>query len=103
MDAPCSPRLMLGGMNIEAQDDASLRRWGVLVVEDDSRARAFFEASVQRSPRLFWLGSAGTVQEALGWLSRPWLARAPALLARAPAYAIGSLAAYWCLQRAAGL
>ena len=57
-------------MNIEAQDDTSLRRWGVLVVEDDSRARAFFEASVQRSPRLFWLGSAGTVQEALGWLSR---------------------------------
>jgi len=57
-------------MNIEAQDDATLRRWGVLVVEDDSRARAFFEASVQRSPRLLWLGSAGTVQEALGWLSR---------------------------------
>lgn len=46
------------------------RRWGVLVVEDDSRARAFFEASVQRSPRLFWLGSAGTVQEALAWLAR---------------------------------
>jgi DNA-binding NarL/FixJ family response regulator len=42
----------------------------VLVVEDDSRARAFFEASVQRSPRLFWLGSAGTVQEALAWLAR---------------------------------
>ncbi len=45
------------------------RRWGVLVVEDDSRARAFFEASVQRSPRLFWLGSAGTVQEARTWLA----------------------------------
>jgi DNA-binding NarL/FixJ family response regulator len=57
-------------MNIEAQDDGTLRRWGVLVVEDDSRARAFFEASVQRSPRLFWLGSAGTVQEALTWLAR---------------------------------
>jgi DNA-binding NarL/FixJ family response regulator len=56
-------------MNIEAQDDGTLRRWGVLVVEDDSRARAFFEASVQRSPRLFWLGSAGTVQEALTWLA----------------------------------
>ena len=57
-------------MNIEAQDDGALRRWGVLVVEDDSRARAFFEASVQRSPRLFWLGSAGSVQEARAWLAR---------------------------------
>ena len=57
-------------MNTEVPDDGTLRRWGVLVVEDDSRARAFFEASVQRSPRLFWLGSAGTVQEALGWLAR---------------------------------
>ncbi|MGJ7525511.1 response regulator [Variovorax sp. GB1P17] len=60
---------MLVTMNIEAHDDAMPRRWGVLVVEDDSRARAFFEASVQRSPRLFWLGSAGTVQEALAWLA----------------------------------
>lgn len=57
-------------MNIESPDDGALRRWGVLVVEDDSRARAFFEASVQRSPRLFWLGSAGTVLEARAWLSR---------------------------------
>lgn len=46
------------------------RRWGVLVVEDDSRARAFFEASVQRSPRLLWLGSAGSVHEATAWLAR---------------------------------
>ena len=61
---------MLVPMNIEAQDDGTLRRWGVLVVEDDSRARAFFEASVQRSPRLFWLGSAGSVQEARAWLAR---------------------------------
>jgi DNA-binding NarL/FixJ family response regulator len=61
---------MLVHMNIEAQDDGTLRRWGVLVVEDDSRARAFFEASVQRSPRLFWLGSAGSVQEARAWLAR---------------------------------
>ncbi|QNK71257.1 response regulator [Variovorax sp. PAMC26660] len=60
---------MLVTMNTEAHDDAMPRRWGVLVVEDDSRARAFFEASVQRSPRLFWLGSAGTVQEALAWLA----------------------------------
>jgi DNA-binding CsgD family transcriptional regulator len=43
---------------------------GVLVVEDDSRARAFFETSVQRSPQLFWLGSAGTVSEGAGWLAR---------------------------------
>ena len=57
-------------MNTEAPHDATPRRWGVLVVEDDSRARAFFEASVQRSPRLLWLGSAGTVQEALAWLGR---------------------------------
>ncbi len=57
-------------MNIEALDAGMARRWGVLVVEDDSRARAFFEASVQRSPRLFWLGSAGTVQEALAWLAQ---------------------------------
>jgi DNA-binding NarL/FixJ family response regulator len=61
---------MLPAMITEAPHDAMPRRWGVLVVEDDSRARAFFEASVQRSPRLFWLGSAGTVQEALAWLAR---------------------------------
>ncbi|WP_390346661.1 response regulator [Variovorax boronicumulans] len=60
---------MLHPMNTEVQDDGMPRRWGVLVVEDDSRARAFFEASVQRSPRLFWLGSAGTVQEARSWLA----------------------------------
>ncbi|BEP63478.1 response regulator transcription factor [Variovorax sp. V213] len=61
---------MLTPMNIEALDAGMTRRWGVLVVEDDSRARAFFEASVQRSPHLFWLGSAGTVQEALSWLAQ---------------------------------
>jgi DNA-binding NarL/FixJ family response regulator len=57
-------------MNTEAPDAGTARRWGVLVVEDDSRARAFFEASVQRSASLFWLGSAGTVQEALAWLAQ---------------------------------
>lgn len=57
-------------MNIEALDAGAARRWGVLVVEDDSRARAFFEASVQRSASLFWLGSAGTVHEALAWLAQ---------------------------------
>ena len=61
---------MLTPMNIEALDAGTTRRWGVLVVEDDSRARAFFEASVQRSPSLFWLGSAGTVNEALAWLAQ---------------------------------
>ncbi|WP_213952960.1 response regulator transcription factor [Variovorax sp. dw_954] len=42
--------------------------WGVLVVEDDNHARAFFEASVRRSPRLQWLGGAASVREALDWL-----------------------------------
>ena len=56
-------------MNTVAVDGETTHRWGVLVVEDDSRARAFFEASVQRSPSLFWLGSAGTVREALAWLA----------------------------------
>jgi DNA-binding NarL/FixJ family response regulator len=37
-------------------------------VEDDSHARAFFEASVRRSAQLQWLGGAGGVQEALDWL-----------------------------------
>ncbi|WP_280815156.1 response regulator transcription factor [Variovorax sp. TBS-050B] len=60
---------MLQPMNIGAMDAGNTHRWGVLVVEDDSRARAFFEASVQRSPSLFWLGSAGTVREALAWLA----------------------------------
>jgi hydrogenase/urease accessory protein HupE len=31
-----------------------------------------------------------------------WLERAPARLAQLPAYAIGTLAAYWCFQRALG-
>ena len=35
--------------------------------------------------------------------SRPWLRRAPDFLERLPAYGIGSLAAYWCFERAAGL
>lgn len=33
-------------------------------------------------------------------LAGEWLARLPAVLARVPAYVIGSLAAYWCLERA---
>jgi hydrogenase/urease accessory protein HupE len=35
--------------------------------------------------------------------TRPWRSAAPAWLARAPAYGIGSLAAYWCIARTAGL
>lgn len=50
-------------------DPSSDHRWGVWVVEDDSHARAFFEASVRRSPQLQWLGGAGTVREALDWLA----------------------------------
>jgi hydrogenase/urease accessory protein HupE len=34
---------------------------------------------------------------------RPLAARGPVWLARVPAYAIGSLAAFWCFQRTAGL
>ncbi len=34
---------------------------------------------------------------------RPWRRRGPAWLARLPAYAIGGLAAFWCLERAARL
>jgi DNA-binding NarL/FixJ family response regulator len=45
------------------------RPWGVWVVEDDSRARSFFEASVRRSPHLQWLGAVGTVREAFDWLA----------------------------------
>lgn len=50
------------------------RPWGVWVVEDDARARGFFEASVRRSPELKWLGAAGTVREALAWLAGDGLA-----------------------------
>jgi len=37
------------------------------------------------------------------WLLRGPIAQAPGWLRRAPAYAIGSLAAYWCLERASEL
>ena len=33
----------------------------------------------------------------------PWLRRAPKSLELLPAYGIGSLAVYWCLERATGL
>jgi hydrogenase/urease accessory protein HupE len=40
---------------------------------------------------------------AVGRLSAPLLARAPAALARAPVTAMGALAFYWCLDRASAL
>jgi len=45
------------------------KQWSVLVVEDDSQARSFFEDSVQRSARLLWLAGVGTVREAMDWLA----------------------------------
>jgi hydrogenase/urease accessory protein HupE len=39
----------------------------------------------------------------LGRVFAPLLARAPAAIARAPVTAMGALAFYWCLDRAAGL
>ncbi len=44
--------------------------WTVYVVEDDARARGFFENSVRRSEHLRLLGSAGTVAEAVAWMQR---------------------------------
>ncbi|MGJ7488971.1 response regulator [Variovorax sp. ZT4R33] len=41
----------------------------VLVVEDDVRARSFFEQSVRASDRLRWMAGLGTVREALAWLA----------------------------------
>ena len=40
---------------------------------------------------------------ALGPMLRPMVARAPAWCARVPAYAMGSLAAFWCFERAGPL
>lgn len=42
--------------------------WTVLIVEDDLHIRSFFEASVQACDQLRWLGSAGSVREAMRWL-----------------------------------
>ena len=49
------------------------------------------------------LGQLGFVAAvvALGGLLRGVWIDAPAVLSRAPSYAIGSVAAYWCLDRAA--
>ena len=42
--------------------------WGVFVVEDDPRARSFFEAGVRGSPQLRLMGSASGMREAVQWL-----------------------------------
>lgn len=42
--------------------------WGVLVVEDDLRARAFFEASVRACAGLRWLAGLGSVTAVHKWL-----------------------------------
>ena len=63
------PGFMLSSMKtVESEEDVP-PRWGVLVVEDDHRAHAFFEASVRRSPQLEWLAGVGTVRDALDWLA----------------------------------
>lgn len=51
------------------------------------------------------LGQLAFVAAVLGFLAltQSWRSAAPGWLAKAPAYAIGSLAAYWCIQRTAGL
>jgi len=46
------------------------------------------------------LAFVGGVLAALRWL-RPLVRQGPAWLSRVPAYGIGSLAAYWCFERAA--
>lgn len=49
-------------------EDSAASGWGVFVVEDDPRARGFFEAGVRGSDRLRWLGCATSVREAIDWL-----------------------------------
>ena len=61
--------MLRANMQTEQIEVPAPRRWGVLVVEDDSAARAFFEAGVRASPQLAWLASLGTAREALVWLS----------------------------------
>ena len=45
--------------------------WQVLIVEDDPQMRDFFAASIARSASLSLAGSAGTVADALTWLTAP--------------------------------
>jgi len=60
---------MLTAMQTDGSEAETPSRWNVLVVEDDRDTRAFFEASVRRSPQLRWLDGLGTVREALAWLA----------------------------------
>ncbi|RZL86127.1 MAG: response regulator transcription factor [Variovorax sp.] len=60
---------MLAAMQTDGSAADAPNRWNVLVVEDDRNARAFFEASVRRSPHLRWLDGLGTMREALSWLA----------------------------------
>jgi DNA-binding NarL/FixJ family response regulator len=59
---------MLSPMNTEVSTGLG-RPFQVLVVEDDVRARGFFEQSVRTSDRLRWMAGLGTVREALEWLA----------------------------------
>ena len=59
---------MLWPMNTEVSTGLG-RPFRVLVVEDDVRARGFFEQSVRASDRLRWMAGLGTVREALQWLA----------------------------------
>lgn len=45
------------------------RPFSVFVVEDDEKARGFFESNVRASPALCWLAGVGTRADALGWLA----------------------------------
>jgi len=62
------PGFMLAAMHSDVLVNGK-KPWSVLVVEDDSQARRFFEDSVQRSPQLLWLAGMGTVREAMDWLA----------------------------------
>nr|WP_237288584.1 response regulator transcription factor [Variovorax sp. PAMC 28711] len=55
-------------MNTKQLGESAAEKWGVFVVEDDPRARSFFEAGVRGCNRLRWLGSASRMREAIGWL-----------------------------------
>jgi DNA-binding NarL/FixJ family response regulator len=46
---------------------AAVKRWNVVVVEDDARTRRYFSQCVEESPALRLLASVGTVQAALQW------------------------------------
>src|ERR1700712_3005352 len=57
-------------MKTEGSGSSPKRIWTVYAVEDDPRARSFFEVSVRRSDRLRWIGSARTGAEAVAWMQQ---------------------------------